>query len=65
MHILPERLDHHLSIHLHPPLDQFRQEDEQRHENNHRQDEREGDPCSPGEIDPGVPGIIRYSNSSR
>ncbi len=35
-----------------PPRDRFRQEDEEMHENNHRKDECEGNPCFTREIAP-------------
>ena len=53
MLVLPKRLNDRIGIRLHPALDQFRQEDEQRHENNHRHDECEGDVRPPNQADPG------------
>jgi len=52
MLVLPECPNDLLSIRQHFPLDRFRQRDEERHENNHRMDECEGDVHPPNQADP-------------
>jgi len=52
--VLPERINPRHGIHRHPPRRiSFGRNSKEWHDNNHRQDKCEGDPCSSGEIDPG------------
>jgi hypothetical protein len=54
MLVLPECPNDLLSIRQHPLLDRFRQGDEERHENNHRMDECEGDVRPLNQADPRI-----------